>query len=164
MYTVWESSRDSLSGPVPVFVVLWPYRPWPGCCLSIHSCRNRFFSIFRIFIIIFGNNKSPGYFLVVCIIWGWKKLFIDISTWSKDESDVSFDYVCAQWKYTEQNPCPPNYETFILVFSLPKLKIWCMFIQLSFILSTNVLSTLGEQHWKNHCNASSNCTTDLKII
>ena len=69
-----------------------------------------------------------------------------------------------QWKLIEQIPCPSNDKTFILVYSLPKLQTWCMFILLSFILSTNVLFTLGEQHWKNHCNATSNCTTGLKII
>ena len=47
-----------------------------------------------IFIPIFGNNKSTGYFLVVWIGRGCKKLSKNLSPWRHKWSDISFYQVC----------------------------------------------------------------------
>ncbi len=92
MYNIFVGSSNSLSGPVPLFVfIFWPQ--WHCCYKSIHSCREHFFEHVLKFIPMIGNNKSPGYFLVVCVIWGCKKLSHNITPKTIEWSDVSFDHI-----------------------------------------------------------------------
>ena len=95
MYTVWVISCNSLSGPVPVFEFLFLIiqYPWLRSHLSKHSCRGYFAHHILIFIPIFGDNKSPGYFLIDWIWRGCKKLSPNLSPWPKEGSYVSADQV-----------------------------------------------------------------------
>ena len=61
--------------------------------LRKHSCGGHFAHHVIIFIPIFGNNKSPRYFLIDGIWRGCKKLYINPTPWPKEWSDVSFDQV-----------------------------------------------------------------------